>query len=71
MYNYKIFSDDELDKDQQEVMEKLGQIDKKYSLEEFTPNEITSLGLESCINSLNYIQGVSTLFYILEIQKGK
>ena len=23
---------------------------------------ITSLGLESCINSLNYIQGVSTLF---------
>ena len=46
MYNYKIFSDDELDKDQQEVMEKLGQIDKKYSLEEFTPNEITSLGLE-------------------------
>ena len=46
MYEYKIFSDDNLNSDQQDVLEKLSEIDKKYSLEEFIPKEITSLGLE-------------------------
>lgn len=29
------------------------------------------VGLRSCSNPFNYIQGVSTLFQVLEIQKGK
>ncbi len=46
MYEYKIFSGEKITPEKEAVLNKLKEIDKKYSIEEFVPNEITSLGLE-------------------------
>ena len=46
MSTYKENVNNDLESKKNKVLEKLKEIDEKYSLEEFTPNEITSLGLE-------------------------
>ena len=45
MYSYKT-SNFDIDKEKEKISKKLDEIEKKYTIEEFVPKDITSLGLE-------------------------